>query len=224
MEEAAVKNRVTRMQMVPASLLKQHPKNWRQHPVGQRNALRAGLARIGFADALIAREDEHGDLILIDGHLRAEEMGDTDVPVIVVDLTEAEADELLLTLDPISAMAEANKDQLLSLLEETTITEGPLADLLDQLRIESNAFALPDLERGQGPSATPTAADNPAAEGAAVTSVRGYMLILTEKSFPEFIGLETKLRRHLGTSNVADTVLAALRRVYAEMPPDEDSR
>ena len=40
--------------------------------------------------------------MLIDGHLRAETAPDMMVPVLVLDVTEEEADKLLLTLDPLA--------------------------------------------------------------------------------------------------------------------------
>ena len=58
-------------------------------------ALRALLTEIGYADALIARELPDGQLQLIDGHLRAETTPDEQVPVLVLDVTEEEADKLL---------------------------------------------------------------------------------------------------------------------------------
>jgi len=38
------------------------------------------------------------------------------VPVLVLDVTEDEADKILLTLDPLAAMAEADADRVKSLL------------------------------------------------------------------------------------------------------------
>ena len=49
-----------------------------------------------------------GSLELIDGHLRADLTPDAVVPVLVLDLTDEEADKLLATLDPLAAMAEAD--------------------------------------------------------------------------------------------------------------------
>ena len=44
---------------------------------------------------LLARELEDGSLELVDGHLRADTTPDQEVPVLVLDVTEAEADKLL---------------------------------------------------------------------------------------------------------------------------------
>jgi hypothetical protein len=111
-----IRNRVKSLRMVPASDLRPNPKNWRTHPQSQQDALRGVLAEVGLADACLARELPDGSLMLIDGHLRAETLGDGEVPVLVLDVTEAEADKLLATLDPLAAMAEKDAEQLASLL------------------------------------------------------------------------------------------------------------
>lgn len=77
--------------------------------VADRGAARI-VAEIGYADALLARELLDRRLILIDGHLRADITPDAIVPMLVVDLDEAEADKLLLTLDPLAVMAEADQE------------------------------------------------------------------------------------------------------------------
>jgi ParB-like chromosome segregation protein Spo0J len=95
---------------VRAGDLKANPKNWRRHPERQQKAMRAVLKEIGFADALLARQDDAGELILIDGHLRAGIAADDEVPVLILDVTAAEADKILATLDPLAAMAEPDSD------------------------------------------------------------------------------------------------------------------
>ena len=110
-----IKNRIKELRQVKASELLPNPRNWRKHPAGQADALRGALAEIGYADALIAYETNDG-LMLIDGHLRAETTPDMEVPVLITDLDEGEANKLLMTLDPMSAMAETDQDVLRGLL------------------------------------------------------------------------------------------------------------
>ncbi|MCR5162894.1 MAG: ParB N-terminal domain-containing protein, partial [Thermoguttaceae bacterium] len=93
-----IKDRIKELRRVPASQLIPNPKNWRTHPEKQKNAIQGVLAEIGYADALIARELPDGSLMLLDGHLRAETTPNQEVPVLVLDLDEAEADKLLATL------------------------------------------------------------------------------------------------------------------------------
>ena len=82
-----MKDRIKELRRVPASELRANPKNWRRHPPAQEAALRGVLDEIGFADALIARETDDG-LELIDGHLRRDVMGDQEVPVLILDVTD----------------------------------------------------------------------------------------------------------------------------------------
>jgi hypothetical protein len=46
------------LRRVPASQLIPNIKNWRRHPDNQRKAMRAVLEEIGYADALLARQDD----------------------------------------------------------------------------------------------------------------------------------------------------------------------
>jgi DNA modification methylase len=119
------RNRVRELRRVKAADLVPNPRNWRTHPKGQQDALRGILAEVGYADALLARELPDGSLMLVDGHLRAETTPDQEVPVLVLDISEAEADKLLLSLDPLAALAETNAVALDALLREVdTGSEG----------------------------------------------------------------------------------------------------
>jgi len=127
-----MRDRVKELRRVPASELRKNPRNWRTHPPAQEAALKGVLAEIGFADAMIARETEDG-LELIDGHLRREVMGDQEVPVLVLDVTEEEADKLLLTYDPLAAMAHADMNNLLALASLTEFESPAVFDMLEAL-------------------------------------------------------------------------------------------
>ena len=127
-----MRDRVKELRRVPASELRANPKHWRTHPPAQEAALKGVLAEIGFADAMIARETEDG-LELIDGHLRREVMGDQEVPVLVLDVTEEEADKLLLTYDPLAAMAHADLDNLLALASLAEFESPAVFDMLEAL-------------------------------------------------------------------------------------------
>ena len=121
----AIRNRVQELRTVRAGDLLADERNWRRHPTAQRQALQSMLERIGYADAVIARETDAG-LMLIDGHLRADLDPNAELPVLVVDLDDDEAGQLLASLDPLSAMAEADADALADLLE--TIVDLPPID------------------------------------------------------------------------------------------------
>jgi DNA modification methylase len=125
-----IRDRIKELRRVRASELRANPKNWRVHPKAQVQALRALLTEVGYADALIARELPDGRLQLIDGHLRAETTPDEMVPVLVLDVTEEEADKLLLTLDPLAGMAEADTRRLKALLETVRNDDAAVEELL----------------------------------------------------------------------------------------------
>ncbi len=126
----AIRDRVVELRRVPASELLADPRNWRRHPPAQQRALRSMLADVGYADALLARETPEG-LRLIDGHLRAEATPDEVVPVLVLDVDEEEAGNLLVSLDPLAGMAVPDADALAELLGSASISD---ADLLEHLR------------------------------------------------------------------------------------------
>jgi hypothetical protein len=128
-----IRDRVKELRRVPASQLKPSPKNWRLHPKEQADALRGLLAEVGFAGAALARELEDGSLELIDGHLRVETMGDELIPVLILDVTSEEADKLLATFDPISAMATADAAKLDDLLKSVSSSSDAVNALLESV-------------------------------------------------------------------------------------------
>src|SRR5262245_39293369 len=134
-----IRNRIKELRHVRARDLRPHPKNWRKHPEAQQNALRGILAEVGFVDALMVRELPDGSLQIVDGHLRAETTPDAMVPVLVVDLNDAEAEKVLATFDPLAAMAEPDKAQLDALLKGIETDSDALAALLDDLAKEAQA-------------------------------------------------------------------------------------
>lgn len=128
------KDRIKEFRRVAASELHPHPHNWRMHPTAQRDALSGVLAEVGIADAVLARELPDGSLQLVDGHLRADLVGgDTLLPVLILDLDESEADKMLVTYDPLGAMAEANQQHLEQLLDGVETSSDALRALLESL-------------------------------------------------------------------------------------------
>ena len=146
-----IRDRVTELRRVRAGSLLPSPKNWRRHPKAQADALRGLLSEIGYADALLARETPEG-LMLIDGHLRAETTPDAVVPVLVLDVTEAEADKLLLSLDPLAAMAEGDADALRTLLAQVETDSDAVQKMLDGLAKEYGAQPGPKPLDDPGPN------------------------------------------------------------------------
>jgi hypothetical protein len=143
------RNRVKSLRSVPASDLRPNPKNWRTHPAAQQDALRAVLAEVGLADACLARELPDGSLMLIDGHLRAETLGTGEVPVLVLDVTEKEADKILLLLDPLASMAGTNAAALNELLRGVATGEQSLAAMLEDMAANAGIIPVESSERDE---------------------------------------------------------------------------
>tara|TARA_B100001741_G_scaffold237233_1_gene198196 strand:+ start:226 stop:828 length:603 start_codon:yes stop_codon:yes gene_type:complete len=125
----AIRNRVLGLTYVTKELLKPNPRNWRTHPDFQKTALRQILSEVGVADACIARKLPDGSLELIDGHMRREE-SEGKIPVLVLDVTEQEADKLLVSLDPLSELAESDETLLRDLMKTTKVDNKTLRDFI----------------------------------------------------------------------------------------------
>ncbi|HEX5032428.1 MAG TPA: ParB N-terminal domain-containing protein, partial [Candidatus Eisenbacteria bacterium] len=149
-----IRDRIKGLRRVKASELRPNPKNWRTHPKAQREALHGLLAEIGYADALLARETPEG-LQLIDGHLRAETTPDQEVPVLILDLDEAEAAKLLVSLDPLAAMAGQNDDLLRELLSGIETESAALKDMWAGLAVPLPGEGLTDPDAIPEPPETP---------------------------------------------------------------------
>ena len=92
----------------------------------QRALLDDLYREIGFARSLLAYELPDGKLKLIDGHLRRDIDPDMEVEVEILDVTDAEARTLLLSIDPLAQLA-LHKEQLHERLME--LTPAPTPDL-----------------------------------------------------------------------------------------------
>lgn len=95
--------RPLRLEWRKANELTPNPRNWRKHPAKQRKALVSVLDQVGWAGVALYNELTGR---LIDGHLRQEVAGDSEMPVIIGRWTEEQEQLILATLDPIGALAE----------------------------------------------------------------------------------------------------------------------
>jgi hypothetical protein len=132
------------MRMVPASQLKPAPNNWHIHGDAQRQVLRGTLEQIGFAGAELVWVDDAGELVLIDGHLRREEVGDAAVPVLVTDLSEDEAKLLLATHDTIGHMAQINVESYRAVVEGLEIMSPAAQALVEEVAAGGSPADIPD--------------------------------------------------------------------------------
>jgi len=130
------KNRVKNLTMeVPEDLLA-NPMNMRRHPGAQRDAMRGSLDELGWIAPVVVN-DVTGRVV--DGHLRIEEAiseGTPVIPVIHVDLTEAQERLALAVFDPIGSMARNDSERLDDLLASISTSNESLQALLDSLQAE----------------------------------------------------------------------------------------
>lgn len=138
-------NHVIGYAMVAPDQLLAHPHNFRRHPGAQRDALRGSLRELGWiAPVLVNKTTGH----MLDGHARVEEAlsaGVLEVPVAYVEVPEDKESLAMLSLDPIAAMAETDKEQLDELLRDVSTGESGLQAMLAELA-ESAGLIPPDVE------------------------------------------------------------------------------
>jgi hypothetical protein len=100
-----IRNRIKSHRRVRAGDLIPHELNFRFHPETQKAALEALYQDIGFVRSLLAYELPDGRLKLLDGHLRRDLDPNMEVDVEILDVNDDEARALLLSIDPLAALA-----------------------------------------------------------------------------------------------------------------------
>jgi len=94
-----------------------NPKNWRRHPVHQKEVLDEVLSTVGWVQEVIVNKDTG---LIVDGHLRVElavAKGESEIPVKYVSLSVKEEATVLATIDPIAALAETDKNAIQELAD-----------------------------------------------------------------------------------------------------------
>lgn len=154
------KNRIVAYRVMPVSEILENPKAWRSHPDAQVEALRSVLDAVGLVKPLIFNIRTGR---LVDGKARldlAKREGQEALPVVIVDLTEAEEALILATLDPLAALAEIDHSALAALLREVETDDvfvmGMLADLASEADLDGlEAIAGEQPGSAEGDGVTP---------------------------------------------------------------------
>jgi DNA modification methylase len=184
MTSREIRDRVVELRRVRAGDLKENPRNWRRHPERQRRALRAMLEEVGFADAILARERGDGSLEIVDGHLRRSMDPEMVVPVLVLDVDEQEADKLLVSLDPLAALADADAGPLAELLASIETNSEDLrmlfADLAAAAEVEGQ-LGLVDVDE------IPAAPSQPRSQAGDLYMMGGHRLICGDATDPAVV-------------------------------------
>ncbi len=151
-----IRNRIQRHVRVRAGDLVPHELNPRRHSDAQRQTLAELYREIGFARSLLAYQLPDGRLKLIDGHLRQSLDPEMVVDVEILDVNDAEARALLLSLDPLAQLADYDISALEQLRSLTPTDSDALANLwaciaqandaVDEALHNSGASAKKDVE------------------------------------------------------------------------------
>jgi hypothetical protein len=132
--KGALRSRIEGEAEVDPATLRAHPSNWRVHSAEQRDAIREVLSSVGWVQRVVVNRTTGN---ILDGHMRVEEafrMGEPRVPVLYVNLTEAEERKMLAVFDPVGGMATVDKRRLRAALEGINTEGDGLGALVDDLR------------------------------------------------------------------------------------------
>ena len=127
------RNKIIEHDEVNPYALVAHYKNFRTHSKDQKDALVGAIEDISIIRSVTVNKRTGR---ILDGHLRvrlALEKGQKTIPVEYVDLTEEEELEALATIDPLAALAEADKPKLDALLQQVKSNQPAVTQLLADL-------------------------------------------------------------------------------------------
>ena len=128
-----IRSRVRELIHVRGGDIRPHPKNPRRHPTAQVNAIRGVLDEMGIAGVLLVYVAGDGILTLIDGECRQSNFTELTWPCVVLDVTDQEAEYLLLTHDAIAGLADVDKDALAELLASVETSSESVGALMKQM-------------------------------------------------------------------------------------------
>ena len=134
----------------PTELLP-NPANDRDHGDRQRQTFRAVAEKVGFAGAFLAYRSPRngGKLTLLDGHMRQQEVDQTKkYPVVVLELTDEQADAVLQTYDPITVLELARtkaQAMLDSVLAQRTAEASAAREQVLARQVETPAVPVPQM-------------------------------------------------------------------------------
>lgn len=148
-------NRITRYGKEAPDQLLAHPLNFRTHPKHQQDALSGVLGDVGVVQNVIVNERTGH---VVDGHLRitlAMRQNQPTIPVTYVDLSPEEEALILATLDPISALAGADRDKLDQLLRDVSTDDAAVMQMLSDLAEDAGVIGFGQTEGLTDPDDVP---------------------------------------------------------------------
>lgn len=217
MADFDIKDRIVKLIRIKASSLRPNPWNFRVHNEKQKLVLKDILAEVGIAGAVLVRQLDDGSYCLLDGHLRKEELGDTKIPALVTDLTEEESKKLLAVYDPLSALAETDKDAFARLVKDMDVKGAAMASLFSELAEGSKVLKEDDLELDIEEDGEEEVVEKEESSELQNSHVKMVQLYCTNSNIKEFEEMSAEAKSIFNTSNLTDTVFDCLRFVIGKI-------
>ena len=219
------RNRIKAFRTVNARDIRENEQNPRRHNDAQTDALKGLLETVGLVDVLKVVEDDDGELILVDGHLRRDLIGTGTVQVAVLDLDETERRQVLAHFDQIGAMADVDQQAMDALLRDIAERDAPDLDetnvgavldviaetpepnqrkaieaeaIADAVNRKLQAFAQADPEAFTGAQAVIVPTDSST-----------ELLVLTDPDLADIIA-ELRMRHEAGETHPLDALFACI--------------
>jgi len=145
------RNRIIGLEYVDTADLLPHPENWRVHSQAQGNALLGILADVGIADALLVYHSEKyaHPSVVIDGNLRTTKAPQK-WPVLRLDVSDEEAAYILVTHDPLAALAKADAEKLDALLRDVQSGAAAVQAMLADVAAKAGLYSVDVMAEWEG--------------------------------------------------------------------------
>lgn len=206
-----------RYDTVPIDSIRPHPRNPRK---GNLEAIAESVEANGFYGACVVQESTRYIVAGTHRWLTLREQGDTECPVILIDVDDETALRILLADNRVNDLAGYDDEVLAALLAEMAETEDlfgtgydpdNLDDLLSSPQLAQEVADLPepdtsyieDIEEIQARAGKEAVSKQ--AQG-----LREVILVYTTDDHDKFLAAVTNLRTALGTESTSATVLKAL--------------
>lgn len=112
-----------------------HEDNWHLHPQFQNDALEGALEQHGIVDVMLAYySEQRGGYVLVNGHGRKALDQDAEWPVIILDISDDEADDVLALLDTIGSWGQTDALKLHELISKAKAKNIKMAGTVQRIK------------------------------------------------------------------------------------------
>lgn len=139
---ARVRTRIIdHIELMPGEIL-DHPGQAWEHPLAQAEALVGILEEVGIVDEILVYRSERagGAWVTPDGHLRKSLDPNKPWPCTVLDLTDADADYVLATKDPVGMMKRTNAAALDALFASVESSNKAVQEMLADVAAKAGLY------------------------------------------------------------------------------------